>query len=196
MQLKKVFFLREALTAYSDGIDAKPEDKKLLGVLLSNRSQAQLVLGNNRSALEDAKSAVQQDPSIPKVHCPPIPTRFEGLIMTSQAAVFACKLPCGARLENELLHLGLWLHRGSLQVSNAVQAYFRGARAALRLHEYAAAVQLAQDGLKVDSSIAELKQMLQVQKIFTSWTACTWMERKEVALETMETRSILHGSFT
>ena len=44
----------------------------------------------------------------------------------------------------------------------ALQAYFRGTRAAMRLHEYAAAVQLAQDGLRADSTTAELQQMLQV----------------------------------
>ena len=76
-------------------------------------------------------------------------------------------------------------------MSNAVQAYFRGARAALRLHEYAAAVQLAQDGLKIDSSTAELKQMLQVQKIFWSWTACKCMDEGGI----VGTWSILHDLF-
>lgn len=44
----------------------------------------------------------------------------------------------------------------------SLQASFRGARAAIRLHEYATAVQLAQDGLSLDSSGVELKHMLQV----------------------------------
>ncbi|KAK9854202.1 hypothetical protein WJX84_000317 [Apatococcus fuscideae] len=106
VQMKKVFFLREALKAYSNGIAAGPEDKTLLGTLYSNRAQAHLILGNNRSALEDSKFALQQDPT-------------------------------------------------------TLKAYFRGTRAAMRLHEYAAAVQLAQDGLRADSTTAELQQMLQ-----------------------------------
>ena len=65
--MKKVFFLREALKAYSNGIAAGPEDKTLLGTLYSNRAQAHLILGNNRSALEDSKFALQQDPTTLKV---------------------------------------------------------------------------------------------------------------------------------
>ena len=67
-QLKRTFFLREALSAYSDAISAKPQDSKLLAILHSNRAQAHLVLGNNRSALDDSTSALRHDPGLLKVH--------------------------------------------------------------------------------------------------------------------------------
>ena len=60
-------------------------------------------------------------------------------------------------------HLGCGCQTQS--ICDLAQAYFRGARAATRLHEYAAAVKLAQDGLKIDNNATELKQMLEVRQV-------------------------------
>ena len=62
------FFLREAVTKYTAGIEACPEEEpRLLALLLSNRAQCHLKLGNNRTALTDCYAALGVDSHDPKV---------------------------------------------------------------------------------------------------------------------------------
>ena len=74
MQLRKKFFVLEAVACYTRGLEAEPQDAKLVAVLHSNRAQAHLRLGNNRSALGDGLAAVKHDPTAPKVSLAGCPT--------------------------------------------------------------------------------------------------------------------------
>ena len=67
VQLRKRFFLREAVDLYTKGINLHPQDSALLALLRSNRAQAHLRLANNRNALDDASAALQLDPHLSKV---------------------------------------------------------------------------------------------------------------------------------
>jgi hypothetical protein len=61
LQVKKTFYLREALGLYTRGLDLKCRNAALVSALFSNRAQAHLLLGNNRSALDDALTALRAD---------------------------------------------------------------------------------------------------------------------------------------
>ena len=67
VQLRKKFFVLEAVACYTRGLEVQPRSPALLAVLHSNRAQAHLKLGNNRRALEDGMAAVQHDPTATKV---------------------------------------------------------------------------------------------------------------------------------
>lgn len=71
MQLKKKFYLREAVTLYTKGLDMDATLPELLSVLHSNRAQAHAVLSNWRSALQDSQKALQLDAANLKVR--PLP---------------------------------------------------------------------------------------------------------------------------
>ena len=70
MQLKKKFYLREAVTLYTKGLDMGATLPELLSVLHSNRAQAHAVLGNWRSALQNSQKALQLDAANLKVWPP------------------------------------------------------------------------------------------------------------------------------
>ena len=67
VQLRKKFFVLEAVACYTRGLEARPQAPALLAALHSNRAQAHLRLGNSRKALEDGQAAVQHDPAAAKV---------------------------------------------------------------------------------------------------------------------------------
>lgn len=71
LQLKKKFYLREAVTLYTKGLEMGSSLPSLLSILHSNRAQAHLILENFRSALEDSQEATQLDPGNLKVCCDP-----------------------------------------------------------------------------------------------------------------------------
>ncbi len=68
LQLKKKFFLQQAIVKYSEGlnIDNLPRGP-VMSTLLSNRAQVHLRLLNHRSALEDAQKAIEVDETNVKV---------------------------------------------------------------------------------------------------------------------------------
>ena len=68
LQLKNKFYLREALSMYTKGLEAGSTQHALLSVLHSNRAQAHLLLGNYRSALKDSQQAAHFNASNLKVH--------------------------------------------------------------------------------------------------------------------------------
>lgn len=59
LQLKKKFYLREAVNLYTKGLEMDCSMPELLSILLSNRAQAHLLLENYRSALDDSLEAVR-----------------------------------------------------------------------------------------------------------------------------------------
>lgn len=61
VQLKKRFYLREAVDLYTKGLDMGATLPELLSVLHSNRAHAHSVLSNWRNALQDGQKAVQLD---------------------------------------------------------------------------------------------------------------------------------------
>ncbi|KAA6430080.1 MAG: hypothetical protein FRX49_00511 [Trebouxia sp. A1-2] len=58
---RKKFYFREAITAYTKGLDVQCGDSIIETVLLSNRAQVHLQLGNDRNALEDSLRAMKLD---------------------------------------------------------------------------------------------------------------------------------------
>lgn len=67
LQLRKKFYLREAISLYSKGLEMGCSSQQLLSVLHSNRSQAHILLENYRSALDDALKAIDLDAGNTKV---------------------------------------------------------------------------------------------------------------------------------
>lgn len=68
LQLKKKYFLQQALVKYSEGLKVPGLPQGfVMSTILSNRAQVHLRLMNNRSALEDALSALKADDSNVKV---------------------------------------------------------------------------------------------------------------------------------
>ena len=61
MQMRKKFYLREALDLYTKGLDMGSALPQLLSALHSNRAQAHIMLGNWRNALQDSQRAIQLD---------------------------------------------------------------------------------------------------------------------------------------
>lgn len=59
LQLKKKFYLREAIGMYTKGLEMGSTLPQLQSVLHSNRAQAHLLLEKYRSALEDSLQAIQ-----------------------------------------------------------------------------------------------------------------------------------------
>ena len=74
MQLRKKYFIQEAVTNYTQGLAVSPGDLGLRSLLHSNRAQAHLKLGNNRKALEDGLAAIKLDGTAVKVS--QVPSRF------------------------------------------------------------------------------------------------------------------------
>lgn len=64
---RKKFYFREAITAYTKGLDVQCGDSIIETVLLSNRAQVHLQLGNDRNALEDSLRAMKLDTNNVKV---------------------------------------------------------------------------------------------------------------------------------
>ncbi|KAK9806833.1 hypothetical protein WJX72_004164 [[Myrmecia] bisecta] len=60
-QLRKRFYLHEAINLYSKGLEMNCESRALQSILLSNRAHVHLLLCNNRNALEDSKAAISMD---------------------------------------------------------------------------------------------------------------------------------------
>lgn len=67
LQQKKKFYLRQAIEQYTEGLNLMCSDAKLNAVLYSNRAHVNLLLGNYRNALEDAKAALKNNPAFVKV---------------------------------------------------------------------------------------------------------------------------------
>ncbi|KAK9907556.1 hypothetical protein WJX75_005927 [Coccomyxa subellipsoidea] len=59
LQLKKKFYLREAVDLYTKGLGMGSSLPELLSMLHSNRAQAHLLLENYRNALEDSQEAMK-----------------------------------------------------------------------------------------------------------------------------------------
>ncbi|RMX57998.1 hypothetical protein pdam_00017228 [Pocillopora damicornis] len=57
---------KEAIAAYTEGIKVKCDDAHLNAILYTNRATAQICLGNNRSALNDATAAKKLEPTYMK----------------------------------------------------------------------------------------------------------------------------------
>ena len=66
VQLRKKYFILEAVECYSRGLEVPPESTSLKSMLHSNRAQAHLKLSNNRKALEDSLVAIKLDQSASK----------------------------------------------------------------------------------------------------------------------------------
>ncbi|KAJ9126432.1 hypothetical protein QFC24_002175 [Naganishia onofrii] len=60
--------LREALAQYTQGLEANPEDPKLIESLLLNRAACNLSLGNNGSVLRDTSAVLKLNPDSPKAY--------------------------------------------------------------------------------------------------------------------------------
>ena len=88
VQLKKRFYLREAVDLYTKGLDMGATLPELLSILHSNRAHAHSVLGNWRNALQDSQKAVQLDSGNLKV-----PEAFP-LPLTPCPARAALNWPC------------------------------------------------------------------------------------------------------
>lgn len=76
LKVRKKFYLREAVTAYTKGLELKCSHVKLNAQLLCNRAHVHLQLGNNKSALEDGMQAAALDSTNFKVMPaarPPLP---------------------------------------------------------------------------------------------------------------------------
>ena len=66
---RKKFYFQEAITSYTKGLKIHCENPLLNAIILSNRAQVHLLLGNNRNALEDSLDALKLDKSNLKVRC-------------------------------------------------------------------------------------------------------------------------------
>lgn len=64
---RKKFYFRQATIAYTKGLDACCGNDIINAVLLSNRAQVHLILGNDRNALEDSLAAMKLDDNNVKV---------------------------------------------------------------------------------------------------------------------------------
>jgi len=62
LQVKKRFYVAEAVSLYDKGLAEAGIDTALRVALLANRAQAHLTLGNDRRALVDAGKAAEMDP--------------------------------------------------------------------------------------------------------------------------------------
>ena len=58
---RKKFCFREAIASYTKGLDVHCGDSSIETVLLSNRAQVHLQLGNDRNALDDSLAAMNLD---------------------------------------------------------------------------------------------------------------------------------------
>ena len=70
---RKKFYFREAITSYTKGLEIQCANPLLNAIILSNRAQVHLLLGNNKNALEDSIEALNLDKSNLKVSCLPVP---------------------------------------------------------------------------------------------------------------------------
>ncbi|CAG9466640.1 unnamed protein product [Pedinophyceae sp. YPF-701] len=61
LRSKNRFYLNEAVTMYTKGVEEKVEDAQLNCLLLANRAQCHLYLGNHRRCVEDARRAIGHD---------------------------------------------------------------------------------------------------------------------------------------
>lgn len=66
MQQRKKFYLRQAIEQYTQGLDLMCADDRLVCALYANRAHVNLLLGNYRRALEDARAALKKDPTFTK----------------------------------------------------------------------------------------------------------------------------------
>lgn len=64
---RKKFYFREASIAYTKGLEEHCGNDSIDAVLLSNRAQVHLFLGNDRNALEDSLAAMKLDDTNLKV---------------------------------------------------------------------------------------------------------------------------------
>ena len=64
---RKKFYFREASIAYTKGLEEHCGNNSIDAILLSNRAQVHLVLGNDRNALEDGLAAMKLDDNNLKV---------------------------------------------------------------------------------------------------------------------------------
>ena len=64
---RKKFYFREAVTAYTKGLEEHSSDSSIETLIYSNRAQVHLLLGNNRSALEDGLAALKLEDQNQKV---------------------------------------------------------------------------------------------------------------------------------
>lgn len=67
LEHKKKFYLRQAIEQYSQGLALMCSDADLNSVLYANRAHVNLLLGNFRNALHDAKYSARANPSNVKV---------------------------------------------------------------------------------------------------------------------------------
>ncbi len=139
---RKKFYFREAITAYTKGLDVQCGDSIIETVLLSNRAQVHLQLGNDRNALEDSLRAMQLDTNNVKV-----------------VLSLCCRCHCKVKLWRETSTV---LSHGHTTADVSMQACYRAARAAYNLKQYSKALTLAEQGVAMDAGASELKQIQQV----------------------------------
>ncbi len=144
---RKKFYFREAITAYTKGLDVQCGDSIIETVLLSNRAQVHLQLGNDRNALEDSLRALQLDANNVKV------------ILS-----LYCRCHCKVMLWQSSAVQGssTVLSHGHTTIDNSMQACYRAARAAYNLKQYSKALMLAEQGIANDAGASELKRIQQV----------------------------------
>ncbi len=115
-------------------------------VLLSNRAQVHLQLGNDRNALEDSLRALQLDTNNVKV--------LLSLLQMSLQGHALAELSCSGKF-TVLSH-----DHATADVST--QACYRAARAAYNLKQYSKALTLAEQGIAMDAGASELIRIQQV----------------------------------
>ena len=144
---RKKFYFREAITAYTKGLDVQCGDSIVETVLLSNRAQVHLQLGNDRNALEDSLRALQLDTNNVKVMLS-LCCRCHGKVILWQSSAVQ-------EISTVLLH-------GHATADVSLQACYRAARAAYNLKQYSKALTLAEQGIAMDAGASELKRIQQV----------------------------------
>jgi len=144
---RKKFYFREAITAYTKGLDVQCGDSTIETVLLSNRAQVHLQLGNDRNALEDSLRAMKLDTNNVKV------------IMS-----LCCRCHCKVMLRQSsaFQESSTVLSHGHAIAYVSMQACYRAARAAYNLKQYSKALTLAEQGIAKDAGASELKRIQQV----------------------------------
>jgi tetratricopeptide (TPR) repeat protein len=144
---RKKFYFREAITAYTKGLDVQCGDSIIETVLLSNRAQVHLQLGNDRNALEDSLRAMKLDTKNVKVVLP-----------------LCCRCHCKVMLWQSSTVQGSFtvLSHGHTNADVSMQACYRAARAAYNLKQYSKALALAEQGIAEDAGASELKRIQQV----------------------------------
>lgn len=147
LKLRKKFYFREASIAYTKGLEEHCGSRSIDAILLSNRAQVHLILGNDRNALEDGLAAMNLDDSNLKVQ----KCRRSCLGKQCATAAVTHQQPRHTILPSDQHCEG-----------HVMQACYRAAKAAYNLKQYSKAMELAAQGLDKNAEAHELELLQQV----------------------------------